>query len=191
MFEKKSLRPRPLVTNPPRQNSKRGGICKCECRRSKKSLCSRLGRVQDASLNQSHEDGLVMIDSGASVFVCPTWFVLSSFKKPDWSVRLRSTDARTLQDYGKRRICLKIENHLKPYGFHVVDMTKPIQSASFLRDNGIETQLARQPFFKHGERHQPFVKQSYLCFVKAKTWRQGCSRGCDASQCSATFTCKT
>ena len=49
--EWKSLRLRLSVTKTPRQNSKRGGRCKSECRRSKKSLCSRFGNtVRDASL---------------------------------------------------------------------------------------------------------------------------------------------
>ena len=49
--------------------------------------------VKDVSLSQSgcegHEDGLVMIDSGASVNVCPKWFGQSVLEKSEESVRLR------------------------------------------------------------------------------------------------------
>ena len=49
--------------------------------------------VKDVSLSQSvcevHEDGLVMIDSGASVNVCPKWFGECVLEKSDESVQLR------------------------------------------------------------------------------------------------------
>ena len=68
--------------------------------------------VKDVSLSQSgcgvSEDGLVMIDSGASVNVCPKWFGKSTLQKSDGSVLLRSAVGRTLQNYGKRQIWLKI-----------------------------------------------------------------------------------
>ena len=78
--------------------------------------------VEDVSLSQSgcesHEDGLVMFDSGASVNVSPNWFEESALEQSDGSVRLRSADGRTLQDYGKRQVCLRIGDH---YDFHVAD----------------------------------------------------------------------
>ena len=47
--------------------------------------------IRDVSLSQSgcevHQDGLVMIDSGASVNVCPKWFGNSVLGKSDWSVQ--------------------------------------------------------------------------------------------------------
>ena len=47
--------------------------------------------IQDVSLSPSgcqvHEDGLVMIDSGASVNVCPKWFGNSVLEKSDGSVQ--------------------------------------------------------------------------------------------------------
>ena len=80
--------------------------------------------VKDVSLSQSgrevHEDGLVMIDSGASVNVCPKWFGESVLEESDGSVQLRGADGRTLQDYGKRQIWLKIGHRLRQYVFHVV-----------------------------------------------------------------------
>ena len=66
------------------------------------SWCSRLEYVvKDVSWSQSGGDGLVMIDSGASVTVCPTWFGESVLEKSDGSVQLRGADGRTLQDYVK------------------------------------------------------------------------------------------
>ena len=55
--------------------------------------------VKDVSLSQSgfevHEDGLVMIDSGASVKFCPKWFGESVLEKSDGSVQLRGADGRS------------------------------------------------------------------------------------------------
>ena len=73
--------------------------------------------VKDVSLSQSgcevSKDGLVMIDSGASLDVCPRWFGKSTLPKSDGSVLLRGADGKTLQDYGKRQVWLKIGNNLK------------------------------------------------------------------------------
>ena len=88
------------------------------------------------------EDGLVRIDSGASVNVCPKWFGESTPQESDGLVQLRGADGRTLQDPGKRQIWLKIGNNLRQYDFHVVEVTRPILSASYLCENGIETHLA-------------------------------------------------
>ena len=108
--------------------------------------------VKDVSLSQSGcevgEDGLVTIDSGASVNVCPKWFGKSTLQKSDGSVLLRGADGRTLQDHGKRQIWLKIGSNLKRCDFHVVEVTKPILSVSNLCEYGIETHLAREPFLK-------------------------------------------
>ena len=55
--------------------------------------------VKDVSLSRSgrelNEDGLVMIDCGASVIVCPKWFGESTLQKSDGSVQLRGADGRT------------------------------------------------------------------------------------------------
>ena len=84
--------------------------------------------IRDVSLSQIgcevHQDGLLMIDSGASVNVCPKWFGNSVLEKSDGSVQPRGADGRTLQDYGKRQIWLKIGNRLRRYDFHVVEVTK-------------------------------------------------------------------
>ena len=100
-----------------------------------------------------NEHGLVMIDSGASVNVCPKWFGESVLQESDGPVQLRGADKRTLQDSGKRQICLKIGKHLRQYDFHVVEVTNPILSVSYLRENGVETHLAREPCLKNGDRH--------------------------------------
>ena len=87
--------------------------------------------VKDVSLRErgceGHEDGLEMNDSGASVNVCPKWFGESVLEKSDGSVRLRGAD-------GKRQIWLRIGNHLRRYDTHVVEVTKPILSVSYLRE---------------------------------------------------------
>ena len=47
---------------------------------------------------------------------------------------------------------LKIGNNLKRYDFHVLEVTKPILSVSYLCEHGIETHFAREPFLKCGDR---------------------------------------
>ena len=129
--------------------------------------------VKDVSLSQCgcyvNEDGLVMVDSGASVNVCPKWSGESNLQESDGSVQLRGADGRTLQDYGRRQIWLKIGKHLRQYDFHVVEVTKPILSVSYLWENGIETHLAREPFLKYGDRREPLIKKKGVYFVKAQT----------------------
>ena len=59
--------------------------------------------VNDVSLShcgcEVHQDGLVMIDSGASINVCSKWFGEYVPEKPDGSVQCRGADGRTLHDY--------------------------------------------------------------------------------------------
>ena len=128
--------------------------------------------VKDVSSSQSgcevHEDGFVMIDSGASVNVCPQWLGESVLEESDESVQLRGADGRTLQDYGKRQIWLKIGHHLRQYVFHVLEVTKPILSVSYVCENGTETHLAREPFLKYGDRREPLIKKNGVYFVKAQ-----------------------
>ena len=163
----------PLVTSKPRQNSERGGRCQSGPR------CSKIVCVHDCdnivkyvSLSQSgcegHEDGLVMIDSGASVNVCSKWYGESVLEKSDGSVRLRGADGRTPRFRQASSHGEESERHLKQYDFHVVEVTKQILRVSFLCENGIETHLARHPFLKYGERHEPLIKKSGVYFVKAQ-----------------------
>ena len=121
---------------------------------------------------ESHEDGLVMIDSEASVSDCPKWFVEPALEQSDGAVRLRGAVGRTLQEHGMRAIGLEIVNKLKRYEFHVADVTKPILSASYFGENGIESRLARQPFLKYGVKHEPLFKKSDVYFVKAEIIHQ-------------------
>ena len=104
--------------------------------------------VKDVGLSQSgcevSEDGLVMIDSGASVNVCHKWLRKSTLQKSDGSVLLRGADGRTLQDNGKRQLWLQIGNNLKRYDFFVVDVTKPILS--------VNTESKHAP---HNHHHDP------------------------------------
>ena len=120
--------------------------------------------VKDVSFSQGgcevHEDGMVMTDSGASVNVCPKWFVETVLEKSDGSVELRGADGRTLQDYGIRHIRLRIGSRLRQCDFHVVEVTKQILSVSYLCEHGIETRLSKQPFLKYGERHESLIKKS-------------------------------
>ena len=88
-----------------------------------------------------------MIDSGASVNVCPKWFGNS---------RLELSDGATFCGQTKR------------YDFHVVDVTKPILSASCLCENGVETHLAKKSFLRFGEGHEPLIRKGGVYFVKAQ-----------------------
>ena len=109
-----------------------------------------------------------MFDSGASVNVCPKWLGESVPEKSDGSIQLGGADGRTLHDYGKRQIWKRIGSHLRQDDFHVVEVAKSILSVSYLCENGIETHLAREPFSKYGEKHEPLLKTSGVYFVKAQ-----------------------
>ena len=75
---KRALRTRLLVTSKPRQNSQRGERCKVDSDPGKEFVFAVENAAKDVSPSQSgcevNEGGLVMIDSGASVGVCPKWF---------------------------------------------------------------------------------------------------------------------
>ena len=57
----------------------------------------------------------------------------------------------------------------KRYDFHVVDVTKPMLSVSYLCENGVETHLAKQPFLTFGDGHEPLIRKSGVYFVKAQS----------------------
>ena len=71
---------------------------------------------------RNHES-LVMVDSGASVNVCPKWFGNSKLEQSDDATCLRGANGKTLLEYGKRQIWLKICGQTKRYDFYVVDVT--------------------------------------------------------------------
>ena len=64
-----------------------------------------------------------MIDSGASVNVCPKLFGKSMLQRSDGATRPRGADGKPLQEFGKRQIWLKIDGQTNRYDFHVVDVT--------------------------------------------------------------------
>ena len=117
---------------------------------------------------RTHES-LVMIDSGASVNVCPKWFGNSKLEQSDGATCLRGANVKPLQEYGKRQIWLKICGQTKRYDFHVVDVTKPVLSASCLCENGVEAHLAKESFLRFGDGHEPLIRKGGVYFVKAKT----------------------
>ena len=129
--------------------------------------------ISDVTLSQDgcaeREDGLVVIDCGASVNVCPKWFVKSKMQQSDGATRLRSADGKALQENGKRQIWLRIGGQTKRYDFHLVDVTKPILSVSYLSEHGDETHPARQPFLKFGDGHEPLIRRGGASFVMAQT----------------------
>ena len=90
--------------------------------------------INDVNLSQDgcaeRGDGLVMIDSGASVNVCPKWLGNSKLVQSDGATCLRGANGKLLQEYGKRQIWLRICGQTKRYDFHVVKLTKPISSVS-------------------------------------------------------------
>ena len=109
-----------------------------------------------------------MVDSGASVNVCPKWFGNSKLEQSDDATCLRRAHGKQLE-YGKRQIWLKICGQTKRYDFHVVHVTKPILSVSSLCENGVETHLAKESFLKFGYGHEPLIRKSGVYFVKAQT----------------------
>ena len=117
---------------------------------------------------RTHES-LVMVDSGASVNVCPKWFGNSNLEQSDDATCLRGANGKPLQEYGKRQIWLKICGQTKRYDFHVVDVTKPILSVSCLCENGAETHLAKESFLRFGNKHEPLIRKGGVYFVKAQT----------------------
>ena len=86
--------------------------------------------INDVNLSHDgcveREDGLVMIDSGASVNVCPKCFGNSKLEQSDGATCLRGANEKPLQEYGKRQIGLKICGQTKRFDFHVVDVTETI-----------------------------------------------------------------
>ena len=105
---------------------------------------------------RTHES-LVMVDSGASVNVCPKWLTNSKLEQSDDATCLREQNGKPLQEYGKRQIWLKICGQTKRYDFHVVDVTKPVLSVSCLCENGVETYLAKRSFLRFGNGHEPLM----------------------------------
>ena len=92
---------------------------------------------------RTHES-LVMVDSGASVNVCPKWFGNSKLEQSDDATCVKGANGKPLHEYGKRQIWLKICGQTKRYDFHVVDVTKPALSVSCLCENGVERHLAKR-----------------------------------------------
>ena len=86
--------------------------------------------IHDVNLSQDgcveREDGLVMIDSGASDNVCPKWFGNSKLEQSNGATCFRGANGKPLQEYGKQQIWLKICGQTKRYDVHVVNVTKPI-----------------------------------------------------------------
>ena len=68
--------------------------------------------VSDVTMRQDgcaeREDGLVMIDSGASVNVCPKWFGKSKPQQSDGATRLRGADGKPLQEHDRNRSGCKL-----------------------------------------------------------------------------------
>ena len=113
--------------------------------------------ISDVTLShkgcEEREDGLVMIDSGASVNVFSKCFGKSKLEQSDGTIRLRGADGRPLQEHGKRQ----------------VDVTKPILSVSCLCENGVETHLTKQPFLRFGDGHEPLIRRGGVYFDKEQT----------------------
>ena len=91
--------------------------------------------INDVNLSQDgcaeREDGLVMIDSEASVNVSQVVWKLK-LEQSDGATCLRGANGKPLQQNGKRQIWLRICGQTKRYDFHVVNVAKPILSVSWL-----------------------------------------------------------
>ena len=80
---------------------------------------------------------------------------------------------------------MKICGQTKQYDFHVVDVTKPILSASSLCEHGAETHLAKESFLRFGNEHEPLIRKGGVYFVKVQTINScvradGCTEKTDA-----------
>ena len=110
-----------------------------------------------------------MIDSGASVNVCPKWFGNSKLEQSDGATCLRGANGKPLQENGKRQIWLKMCGQTNPYDIHMLEVTKPILSVSCLCENGVEAHLAKVSFLRFVDGHEPFIRKGGVYFVKAQT----------------------
>ena len=129
--------------------------------------------ISDVTLSQDgcdeRENGLVMIDSGASVNVCPKWCGKSKMEQSENTTFLRGANGKPLQEYGERQIWLKICGQTKRYDFHVVNVTKLILSVSCLCEHGVETHLAKKSFLRFGDGHEPLIRKGGVYYGKAHT----------------------
>ena len=123
--------------------------------------------IQDGCVER--EDGLVMIDSGASVNVCPKWFGNSKLEQSDGATCLRGANGKPLQENGNRQIWLRFCGQAKRYDFHLVNVTEPILSVSCLCEQGVETHLAKKSVLRFGDGHEPLIRKGGVHFVKAQT----------------------
>ena len=125
---------------------------------------------------RTHES-LVMVDSGASVNVCPKWFGNSKLEQSDDATCLRGANGKPLQEYGKRQIWLKIcgrshqsnggvENYQKQLQGQVRTMLAAMQEHTHYRpsaDNALMRWIVRHaawliPRFRGSEIHSPFYR---------------------------------
>ena len=137
---------------------------------------------------QSHEDGYVMIDSGASVNVCSMWFAEAADEQSDSSVTPRRGWTNTP---GKRRIWLRIGNHLKRHEFLVVDGTK-IDPGCQLLVRKKSRNTPREATLLEACRKTRAVGQEKWCVLRQGadlSCIQGSNRSCDARQISVIFMC--
>ena len=51
----------------------------------------------------------------------------------------------------------------------MVNVTKPILSVSCLREQGVETHLAKKSFLRFGDGHELLMRKGGVYFVKAQT----------------------
>ena len=90
-----------------------------------------------------------MIDSGASVNVCPKWFGTPSCNSLMVRTCLRGANGEPLQEYRKATDLVEnLRSDENGDDFHVVDVTKPILSVSRLCEHGVETHLAKKSFLR-------------------------------------------
>ena len=145
------------------------GVNKIEEKKTAREWDPRTQEQTAREWNPRAHESLVMVDSGASVNVCPKWFGNSKLEQSDDATCLRGANGKPLQEYRKRQIWLKICGQTKRYDFHVVDVTKPILSVSCLCENGVETHLAKESFLRFGNEHEPLIRKGGVYFVKAQT----------------------
>ena len=84
------------------------GVNKIEERKTARDWDPRTHEQTAREWDPRTHEGLVMIDSRASVNVCPKWFGNSKLEQSDGATCLRGANGKPLQEYGKRQIWLTI-----------------------------------------------------------------------------------
>ena len=93
------------------------GVNKIEGRKTARDWDPRSHEQTAREWDPRTHESLMMIDSGASVNVCPKWFGNSKLEQSDGATCLRGANGKLLQENRKRQIWLKMSGQTKRYDF--------------------------------------------------------------------------